>query len=297
MPQQPPVCTIGPAARVTGVPPWKLRAWETAGFLRPRRSSGGYRLYEQTDLEHIIWLRDVEARYGRLGVHAMAQAPPPKHAAEKPPGAGEGSHRALTAALRACRTAAGASWCGLIWRGPDARMAIVAADGRTRSAESALSPQEQREWERVVLSFQPAPPLPALTPFAPEQLDALLVRVGRSRGAIVLAQARTALDAGASQLAVRAVEAAVDVAALDRRGGRLQQRMSAIRALGRALARHRELRPLLQEAVERLASDTGMEAALIALVDRAERRLIVEAARGVSPAFVAGIRDWKVDEG
>lgn len=49
--------TIGEAARRVGVSPSALRLWERQGLVRPRRSGGRYRLYTETDLEHLRSIR------------------------------------------------------------------------------------------------------------------------------------------------------------------------------------------------------------------------------------------------
>jgi len=51
-----PVYTIGAASRLTGIPIWTLRWIERHGLLRPSRTHGRQRLYNDTDLRH---LRDV----------------------------------------------------------------------------------------------------------------------------------------------------------------------------------------------------------------------------------------------
>lgn len=43
--------TIGSAARASGVPEWRLRAWETAGLLTPARSAAGYRMFDEPMIE------------------------------------------------------------------------------------------------------------------------------------------------------------------------------------------------------------------------------------------------------
>lgn len=45
--------SIGETAALTGVPAWRLRAWEASGHLHPRRSANGYRLYGDADLAQI----------------------------------------------------------------------------------------------------------------------------------------------------------------------------------------------------------------------------------------------------
>ena len=51
-----PVYTIGAASRLTGIPIWTLRWIERHGLLRPSRTRGRQRLYNDVDLER---LRDV----------------------------------------------------------------------------------------------------------------------------------------------------------------------------------------------------------------------------------------------
>ena len=51
-----PVYTIGAASRLTGIPIWTLRWIESHGLLRPSRTEGRQRLYNDVDLNR---LRDV----------------------------------------------------------------------------------------------------------------------------------------------------------------------------------------------------------------------------------------------
>ncbi|MBI4061265.1 MAG: MerR family transcriptional regulator [Elusimicrobia bacterium] len=51
-----PVYTIGAASRLTGIPIWTLRWIERHGLLRPSRTRGRQRLYNDADLSR---LRDV----------------------------------------------------------------------------------------------------------------------------------------------------------------------------------------------------------------------------------------------
>lgn len=54
------VYSIGEAARLAGVSQAAVRRWEGEGLLRPRRTPGGHRLYEDADiarLRHITYLR------------------------------------------------------------------------------------------------------------------------------------------------------------------------------------------------------------------------------------------------
>ncbi|SIO20066.1 LuxR C-terminal-related transcriptional regulator [Agromyces cerinus] len=43
--------TIGVAARESGVPIWRLRAWDASGLLTPSRTPSGYRLFSAADVE------------------------------------------------------------------------------------------------------------------------------------------------------------------------------------------------------------------------------------------------------
>lgn len=60
--------TIGVASARTGVPEWRLRAWEKAGLLRPERSASGYRLYSASDLELARRLAEETAGDERLSL-------------------------------------------------------------------------------------------------------------------------------------------------------------------------------------------------------------------------------------
>lgn len=59
---------IAAIARRTGVAPDTLRKWETRyGVLRPARTAGGQRRYDETDLQRVEWLRDRIAEGWRIG--------------------------------------------------------------------------------------------------------------------------------------------------------------------------------------------------------------------------------------
>jgi DNA-binding CsgD family transcriptional regulator/DNA-binding transcriptional MerR regulator len=45
--------SIGDAARKTGVPAWKIRAWDTKGLIRPKRADNGFRVFGESDLDQI----------------------------------------------------------------------------------------------------------------------------------------------------------------------------------------------------------------------------------------------------
>ena len=56
------------AARITGLKPELIRAWETRyGAVRPSRSAGGSRRYSNEDLRRLRLLRDVVAAGHRIG--------------------------------------------------------------------------------------------------------------------------------------------------------------------------------------------------------------------------------------
>lgn len=58
---------IGMVSRLTGVPPETLRSWEARhGLLKPRRTTGGFRLYDDDDVERVGLVRALT----RLG-HAV----------------------------------------------------------------------------------------------------------------------------------------------------------------------------------------------------------------------------------
>lgn len=48
---------VGEAARRVGVSPSTLRLWERQGLVRPERTTGRYRLYNDTDLDHLRRIR------------------------------------------------------------------------------------------------------------------------------------------------------------------------------------------------------------------------------------------------
>lgn len=55
---------IQQAAKMVGVPPAKLRAWEREGLVRPSRSQTDYRLYSVSDIQHLQRVRDLFQRDG-----------------------------------------------------------------------------------------------------------------------------------------------------------------------------------------------------------------------------------------
>ena len=59
---------IAAIARRTGVAPDTLRKWESRyGVLRPTRTAGGQRRYDEADVQRVEWLRDRIADGWRIG--------------------------------------------------------------------------------------------------------------------------------------------------------------------------------------------------------------------------------------
>ena len=55
--------SIGQAGKITGVPAYCLRYWEsTFGLLRPLRKDSGHRLYTKNDIEKILEVKDLVYR-------------------------------------------------------------------------------------------------------------------------------------------------------------------------------------------------------------------------------------------
>ncbi len=59
-----PVYVISIAARLVGVHPQTLRTYERMGFVRPRRTVRGQRLYCETDLERVRQIRRMTDEMG-----------------------------------------------------------------------------------------------------------------------------------------------------------------------------------------------------------------------------------------
>jgi len=67
---------IGEAARMVGVSPSTLRAWERAGWLQPDRGRGRHRLYSRRDLERLTEMRPlIQPRLRRLALRRRLAAP------------------------------------------------------------------------------------------------------------------------------------------------------------------------------------------------------------------------------
>jgi MerR family transcriptional regulator, copper efflux regulator len=56
--------TVGEAAAQSGWTPRMLRYLETTGLVVPRRSPGGYRLYDLLELNQLRSLRELRRRFG-----------------------------------------------------------------------------------------------------------------------------------------------------------------------------------------------------------------------------------------
>ncbi|MEA2246317.1 MAG: diguanylate cyclase, partial [Solirubrobacteraceae bacterium] len=285
--------TIGTAARLTGVPAWRLRAWESAGLLRPDRSASGYRIYERADLDQISRLNDAIARGGRLAAHALVERPAGEpssdNGAEPRPRADE--------ILASLARIAGAEWCGLLWPDRQGRLAILATAGAGAPRPRALTAEEEVAWTRVTLHEHVSVQPPDLAPFASGELTTTIVRSTGTRGAIVLARARNALAPDVARLAVLAVTRQAELMRERDRHDRRQEELLVARAFGTALASHGEMDDLLEAALDQFIDFTRFDAGLVGLADPTGRRFVAAAARGFSARFLDGIRDFRTDEG
>jgi len=92
--------TVGRAAELTGIPRDTLRKWESRyGVVRPARSDGGYRLYDDAALRRLVAMRDlVDAGWAPRAAAAQVVAHPGAGGSEPatPPGRGD-----LTGLVRA----------------------------------------------------------------------------------------------------------------------------------------------------------------------------------------------------
>jgi MerR family transcriptional regulator/heat shock protein HspR len=50
---------ISQVARMLGVSPWVLRAWENEGLIAPARTASGYRVFAPDDLDRLRRIRDL----------------------------------------------------------------------------------------------------------------------------------------------------------------------------------------------------------------------------------------------
>ena len=67
-----PVYTIGAASRLTGIPIWTLRWIERHGLLRPSRTRGRQRLYNDFDLQRLRDIRGwMEQKVNLAGIRVI----------------------------------------------------------------------------------------------------------------------------------------------------------------------------------------------------------------------------------
>ena len=67
-----PVYTIGAASRLTGIPIWTLRWIERHGLLRPSRTRGRQRLYNDFDLNRLRDIRGwMEKKVNLAGIRVI----------------------------------------------------------------------------------------------------------------------------------------------------------------------------------------------------------------------------------
>ena len=71
-----PVYTIGAASRLTGIPIWTLRWIERHGLLRPSRTRGRQRLYNDFDLQRLRDIRGwMEQKVNLAGIRVILRLP------------------------------------------------------------------------------------------------------------------------------------------------------------------------------------------------------------------------------
>jgi DNA-binding transcriptional MerR regulator/quercetin dioxygenase-like cupin family protein len=70
---------ISQVARMLGVSPWVLRAWENEGLVAPARTASGYRVFAPEDLDRLRRIRDLVQREGlnAAGVRRVLEAEGP----------------------------------------------------------------------------------------------------------------------------------------------------------------------------------------------------------------------------
>ena len=74
-----PVYTIGAASRLTGIPIWTLRWIERHGLLRPSRTRGRQRLYNDDDLERLRGVRALmEQKVNLAGIRVILSMRAPR---------------------------------------------------------------------------------------------------------------------------------------------------------------------------------------------------------------------------
>ena len=122
--------TVSQAEGLTGIPSTTLRAWERRyGIIAPRRTEGGYRLY---DAAQIATLREMAGRVegGMRPAQAAASLIDPQ-----PPTATRPGSPVDRPSLSGCRPGPTTNWPS--WRSPPA----CAGSGRTRSTWAQTSPR------------------------------------------------------------------------------------------------------------------------------------------------------------
>ena len=88
---------IAALSRRTGVAPDTLRKWEQRyGVIRPRRTPGGQRRYDENDVSRVEWLRDRLAEGYRIGEAAALLGPGGRRATTRPKELREALYDALS---------------------------------------------------------------------------------------------------------------------------------------------------------------------------------------------------------
>jgi DNA-binding CsgD family transcriptional regulator/GAF domain-containing protein len=304
--------TIGTAARLTGIEPWRLRRWERSGLLQPLRSPSGYRLYRPADLERARELQRAAADGDRMGLYALAasgdhdvtEGRTPAAAATATHGGSNGGERRAFGrvaedTVRWAVERSGALWGALILPGnaePEGGLEVVAVVGRRDLRGYALDADENRAW-RTALRHDALLASPKLAALAAGDSMAAPLWIANLRGALVIGGAG---DAPIAELMTPI-------------GLTLEQALARDRASEGLDSHDREAR-LLRRLVQDLASATDVEAACdaaldavmdmldaesgaVSLADPTRQRYVLGAHRGLSEHYVAGIAAWKLDEG
>ncbi|MBI3288500.1 MAG: MerR family transcriptional regulator [Elusimicrobia bacterium] len=72
-----PVYAIGAASRLTGIPIWTLRWIERNGLLRPSRTRGRQRLYNDADMKRLRAIRELmEKKVNLAGIRVILSLRP-----------------------------------------------------------------------------------------------------------------------------------------------------------------------------------------------------------------------------
>jgi DNA-binding CsgD family transcriptional regulator len=283
--------TIGAAARLTGVDARRLRAWDAAGLIAPRRTPSGYRLFTEADLHDIARVRGAVATRGRFGAHLLAAV---VGEPEPPASSTPGTASRWTAIARCAATSLERPWAAIILHTVERGAYIAGAWGRP--ATSSLG-EEADAWTAALLS---SPLVIPDTGFAGLPADWLVgVEAGADgwRAVVLCQRDGSRPTAGVSTLlaALVASQRARDVDAM--RLERARAELDAIARLAALIARERELHALLDGALDVFLELSGLEMGGVLLADRSRRRLLTAATRNVSPRYLEGIRNWRADEG